>query len=149
MVFANIFSHSVGWLGSICLFLLLLPLPKKSDPKYTVKINIKDILIKKTQFSSVSFSCFRSYIYVFHPFYFCMWSEEWSSFILLHVAIQFPQYQVLKQLSFLPILYSCLLCHRLIDHVCNFFLLGSPFCSPDLCVSFLCWYYTAITVASW
>ena len=77
----------------------------------------------------MSFSCFRSYIYVFHPFwaYFCTWSEEWSSFILLPVAIQFSQHQVLKRLSFLPILYSCLLCHRLIDHVCNFFFLGSPF----------------------
>ena len=49
MAFANIFSHSVGWFGYICLFLLLLPLTEKSDPKYTVKINMKEILIKKTQ----------------------------------------------------------------------------------------------------
>ena len=39
---------------------------------------------------------------------------EWSSFILLQVAVQFSQ-QHWRDCLF-TIVYSCLLCHRLIDH---------------------------------
>ena len=34
------------------------------------------------------------------------------------------------------IVYSCLLCHRLIDHICAGLFLGSVFCSIDLCICF-------------
>ena len=36
--------------------------------------------------------------------------------ILLHIAIQYSQCHLLKRLFF-PIVYSCFLCHGLIDHI--------------------------------
>ena len=45
------------------------------------------------------------------------------------------------------IVYSCLLCRRLIDHKCVGLFLGSLFCSIDLCACFLCQYHTVLTVA--
>ena len=64
-----------------------------------------------------------------------------SSLIDLYAAVQFSKYHLLKRLS-LPILYSCLLCRRLIDHrfcvyfwvlysvplVCMFVLVSRPHC---------------------
>ena len=50
-----------------------------------------------------------------------MRSRRCSDFILLHVAIQFSQYHLLKGLFFLH-LCSCLLCCRLIDHKCLWFI---------------------------
>ena len=58
-----------------------------------------------------------------------------SSFIDLHAAVQVSQQFLLKSLSF-PILCSCLLCQRLIDHRCQGLFLGSLFCSK-VCVSVL------------
>ena len=40
----------------------------------------------------------------------------WSSFIFLHVTVQFSQHHLLKRLF--PIVYSYLFCHKLIDHAC-------------------------------
>uniref|UniRef100_A0A8D0RLL7 Uncharacterized protein n=1 Tax=Sus scrofa TaxID=9823 RepID=A0A8D0RLL7_PIG len=59
-----------------------------------------------------------------------------SSFIDLHAAVQVSQQCLLKRLVFFPILYSCLLCQRLIDHRCQGFFLGSLFCSIGLYVCF-------------
>ena len=59
-----------------------------------------------------------------------------SSFVLLHVAIQFSQHHLLKELS-LPLCIFCLLHYRLIDHMCVDLFLGSLFCSIDLCVWFV------------
>ena len=56
---------------------------------------------------------FRSLIHF--EFIFVYGVKECSSFILLHVAVQFSQYHLLKRLFF-SIVYSCLLCHRLGDH---------------------------------
>ena len=41
--------------------------------------------------------------------------RECSNFILLHVALFFSQYHELKRLFFSSIIYSSLLCHRLIE----------------------------------
>ena len=48
------------------------------------------------------FDGFLSHIAVFHPFesIFVYGVREWSSFILLHVAVQFSQHHLLKRLSF-------------------------------------------------
>ena len=60
--------------------------------------------------------------------------RERSNFTVLHVAVQFSLYHLLKKLF--SIVYSCLLCHRLIDdsHVGLF--LNSLFCSINLCICF-------------
>lgn len=42
--------------------------------------------------------------------------RKWSRFILLHTAVQFSQYHLLRR-CLSPIVYSCLLCYRLIDHI--------------------------------
>ena len=57
-----------------------------------------------------------------------------SSFLDLHAAVQFSQNHLLKRLF--PILYSCPLCRRLIDHRCLVLFLGSLFCSIGLYVCF-------------
>ena len=57
-----------------------------------------------------------------------------SNFIELHATVQLSQHHLLKRLF--PILYSCLLCRRLIDCRCIGLLLGSLFCSIDPYVCF-------------
>ena len=59
--------------------------------------------------------------------------------ILLLVAVQFS-HCLLKRLFFFPIVYTCLLCHRLIDHKCMGLFLGSLFCSIDIFL-FSCQYH--------
>ena len=58
-----------------------------------------------------------------------------SNFILLHVAVQFSQHRLLKRLSFF-IIYSYLLHHRLVDHMCVGLSLHFLSCSIDLYVCF-------------
>ena len=53
-------------------------------------------------------------------FIFVLGVREWSSLILLRVAVQFSQHHLLKRLSFC-IVYFCLLCHKLIDHMWVYF----------------------------
>ena len=101
------------------------------------------------KFSSRSFTVsgltFRPLIHL--EFIFVHGVRECSNFILLHVAVQFSQHHLLKRLLF-SIVYSFLLCHRLIDHKYVGLFLGFLSCSIDLCVCFLCGYYTVlITVA--
>ena len=55
----------------------------------------------------------------------------YSNFILLHIPVQFSQHQLLKDCLF-PTVYSCLLCHKLIDHLSVWIF----FWVLDLCVSF-------------
>ena len=43
---------------------------------------------------------------------------KWSSFIVFHTAVQFSQNHFWRNCHF-PIMYSCLLCHIVIDHVCR------------------------------
>ena len=52
--------------------------------------------------------------------------RKWSSFIRWHVTFQFSQHYLLKRWSF-PIVYSCLLCCRLIDLIIVSLFLGSHF----------------------
>ena len=59
----------------------------------------------------------------------------WYSFIDLHVAAQFSQHHLLKD-CLLPILYSCLLFQRVIDHRNLALFLGSLFYSINLYVCF-------------
>ena len=73
----------------------------------------------------VSGLTFRSLIHF--EFTFVYGVRECSDFILLHVAVQFSQHHLLKRLSFFSIVYSCLLCHRLIDHKCMGLFLSSIF----------------------
>ena len=61
--------------------------------------------------------------------------REFSNFILLHIADQFSQHRLLKRLSIF-IIYSCLLHHRLVDHMCVGLSLDFLSCSIDFYVCF-------------
>ena len=86
-------------------------------------------------FSSRSFmvSGLTFMFFIYFQFIFVLTIRKWSSFILFHVAVQFSQQHLLKRLSF-PHCISCLLCHRLIDHINVGLFLGSLFYSIDACV---------------
>ena len=96
---------------------------------------------------------FRTLIYL--GFIFVHDIRKCSSFISLYVAVQISQNHLLKRLFF-SLAYSCLLCHRLIDHRWISLFLGSVFCSVFLCVHFcastmllwllyLCWCWCSVT----
>ena len=87
-------------------------------------------------FSSRSFivSCLMSKSFSHFEFIFVHGVRVCSNFICLHAAVQLSQHHSLKRLF--PILYSCLLCQRLIDYRCVGFFLGSLFCSIDLYTCF-------------
>ena len=57
---------------------------------------------------------------------------NWFAFIIFCVGDQFSQHHLLKGLYF-HIVYSCFLCHRLIDHISVGLFLDSLFSSIDLC----------------
>ena len=58
----------------------------------------------------------------------------WSSFIILHILVQFSQHNLLNKLPF-AIICSCLRRDRLIDHQGMDLFLRSLFLSIDLSVS--------------
>ena len=79
--------------------------------------------------------------------YFCAWCENvfWFHWFTCSCPVS-PT--LLAEETLFPILYSCLLCRRLIDHRCLGSLLSSLVSSTDLYVCFLYKYHTAlITVA--
>ena len=68
--------------------------------------------------------------------------RKWSSFIILHVTIQFSQHHLLKRVF--PSVHSDLLCQRLNDLIIMGLFLGSWLCSIDFCV-----YFCASTIMFW
>ena len=70
-----------------------------------------------------------------------------SNFINLHVGLQLSWHHLLKRLF--PLVYSHLLCRRLIDRRCVCLFLGSQFCpiEPHMSV-FLCRYRTVLIYCS-
>ena len=84
-------------------------------------------------FSSKSFILsgltFTSLIHFY--FIFVYGVRKRSNFILLHVAVQLSQHYI----PIFTIVYSCLLCQRIIVYRCAGLFLDSPFCSID---SYVC-----------
>ena len=94
---------------------------------------------------------FRSVIHT--AFIFAYGVRKCSNFILLHVAVQFSQHHLLlKRLGFFSIVYSCLLCHRLINHWCMGLFLGFLSYSIDLvfcfCVNTILFWWLYLLVQS-
>ena len=103
-------------------------------------------------FSSRSFVVsgltFRSLIHF--DFIFVYGVRECSNFILLYIAVWFSQTIYWRDYLFSSV-YSCLLCHRLIDRKCVGLFLGSLSCSIDLSVFVLvlwCFDYCSFIVKS-
>ena len=86
------------------------------DLENTIKNNVKELsayIFFKVLFLDLTF---KSLIYFELIFLYDI--REWSSFILFHTAVQFSQNNFWRNCPF-PSMYSCLLCHILIDHVCR------------------------------
>ena len=141
-LFANTFSNSLG-----CLFILFrvsfavqkhLSLIRSHLFVFIVIMlgggSEKILLWFKSEgvwpmFSSKSFTVsglkFRSLIHFEFIFIHKNGVRKYSNLILLHVAVQFSQYHLLRNCHF-SIVYSCLLCHRLVDHRFVGLILGYP-----------------------
>uniref|UniRef100_A0ABI7ZDC6 Uncharacterized protein n=1 Tax=Felis catus TaxID=9685 RepID=A0ABI7ZDC6_FELCA len=114
--FVNILSHSVSYL----LVLLIVSFAVQKlfyldevpiSPFAFISLAFGEVLSKKLQLKSkrlmpvfssrvlmVSCLTFRSSIHL--EFIFVYGVRKWSSFILLHVAVQFSQHHLLRRLSF-------------------------------------------------
>ena len=145
--FANIFSHSVAclfvlsmvsltvqnffllWCSPICLFLLLFPLTKETDPKILLILMSKSVL---PMFSSRSFIIsgltFKSLI---HLSLFLYMVGEKSS--LLQVAVCFSPPLLIEETFFHYIFLP--LCCRLIDHMGMCFFFWTHYSVPLIYVS--------------
>ena len=141
----SLFLTFIGWpcfLGVICYFCFCSHYSGRRIQKNIAAIYAKSIL---PMFS------LRSFIVsglMFRPlthfeFIFVHGIRECSNFILLHVAVQFSSTTCWKDYLFF-IVYSCLLCHRLIDHRCKGLFLGFLSCYTDL---YFC--FCAITILLW
>ena len=126
--FANIFSHSVGFLfvllmvsfavqkvlnliGShLFIFVFIFVTLGGGSKKILLRFMSESVL---PMFSSKSFIvssiAFRSLIHLSLFLYMVLGS------VLISLFYMFSQHHLLKRLSF-SIVYSCLLCHRLVDH---------------------------------
>ena len=105
-----------SWMESH-LFLLLFPLPKETYPKkYHEWYQRMYLPLFSSRSFMVSGLTFKSLIHF--QVYFCIRSEKVVHFNTLACScFQFSQHCLLKEAVFSPILYSCLLCHKLINHI--------------------------------
>ena len=133
--FANVFSHSVGFLFillyvfffamkkllsliichlfiSLFIFITLGGQSKKKNILLQFMSQCVLPVFPTKSFILCSFT-FRSLIHF--EFIFLYGFRECSNLILLHVAVQFSQHQFLKRVFF-SVIYSYFLCSRLIDH---------------------------------
>lgn len=76
-------------------------------------------------------SAFKSFIYFEFIFVHSMRGQ--FSWALLHVTVQFLTLFTEKAIFF-PTVYSCLLCHGILEHVSMGSFLSVLFCFTDLCV---------------
>ena len=128
MSFANIFSPSIrclsvllfpllcrsllfGWSPN-SLFLFLFPLPQETYVEGSCYGWCQRLLPMFSSMVMVSCLSFKSLIHFGLIFVYGV--RKWSSFILLHVAVQFSQHHLLQRLF--PTGYSFPLCPWLIDH---------------------------------
>ena len=97
------------WLSSICLFLFLFLLLSGDWPKNALAQFISENVLPILSSRSFMILC------LVFEFIFVYGKRTCSDFIDKHTA-QLSQHHLLKRISFFPIVYSCLLCQRLIDH---------------------------------
>ena len=94
------------------------------------QIEKKILPMSSSRIFMVSDHAFKSLTHC--EFIFISGVRKQSCLTLLHGTVQFSQYYLLKRLFF-PILYSCLLGHRLVDHIRSIGLF-CVLCSIDVCV---------------
>ena len=134
IAFANIFSHSVGWLffilngflwyiesvqvqlGPICLFFILFCFRRQIKKRKKVLLWFMSKSVQP-MFSSKSFivSGLTFMLLIYFEYIFEYSVREFSNFILLHAAVSFPN-TIYWRDSLISIVYFYLLCYRLIAH---------------------------------
>ena len=125
-------------------------LPLGDRPKTAVAQFMLRKVLPELSVRSFTVSCLMRKSLSHFEFLFCMvWGRVLTSWTYIQMS-DFPTH-LLKRLF--PILYSCLLCGRLIDCRCVSLFLGSLFCSIDLYVCFLnpvpyCFDYHSFVVLS-
>ena len=125
------------------IFFLLFPLPGEidtSDKNFLWVMSEILLHMFSSRIFMISDWTFKSLIHF--EFIVVCGVRRWSSFIFLHVSVQFSQHHLLNKLSLAH--YMCLFpCRTLIDYKGMGLFLGSLFCSIDLCV---CFDYYGLTV---
>ena len=127
---ANIFSHSVG-----CLFILFMVSFAVQKPISLIRSHLfvrecclcSSFMVSCLMFQSLS--CFE---------FISVYGRRMCSYCWLHSVVQLSQHPLLKRLSF-PIVYSHLLCWKLIDCRCVDLLLGFLFY----------WSISSFVIVSW
>ena len=135
------------WWSPNSLFLFLLPLPQKTYLKKKLLWPMSKKLLPV--FSSRTFMVlgltFRSLIHF--EFIFVYGVRKWSSFILLHVAVQFFQHHLLKRPSFSHCMFLPLLSKINWPYNCGFISKLSILCYWSMCL-FLCQHHTVLITAA-
>ena len=119
----------------VCLFVVVVVSVTSGDLSKNMLLQLmpeKLLPVLSSRIFMVSGLTFRSSIHF--EFIFVYGVRQWSSFILF-CSSPVSQHHLLKRLSFL-IVYSCLLCHRLIDHIRMDLFVGCLSCYINLCVCF-------------
>ena len=125
------------WCSSICLFLLLFPLPEETYPKNISKTNDKEYCLYFLQgyfLFQVLYLTLESILSLF--FYYVL--ESIPSWLFPMYMSRFSN-TIYWKVCLLPIVYSCLLCHKLIDHIS----VGSVLFHWAICL-FLCQYHAML-----
>ena len=133
--FSLLCKNFLVWCSPTYLFLLLSPLPGEifqiiccyeQCPRFYCLFFFRIFMVSGLTFKSL----------IPFKFIFVCGVRSWSSFIFLHISVQFSQYYLLNKLSLAHCM--CLLpIWILIDYKGVGLFLGSLFCSIDLCVFFM------------
>ena len=102
--------------------------------KYIVSLYVKEF---PAYISSRNFmvSSLRLRSLIHFEFIFVHGVRKCSNFILLHESVQFFPSTTYWRDCFSSTVYSCLLCHKLVDHKCVGLFLGFLSCSTDFSIS--------------
>ena len=121
-------SRFLGCYSLTCLFLTCC---------FSFSVSNQKIIAKPFSSFLYNFYGFRCYMQALCSFWvdFCAWCKIRVQIHFLACDCWFSQYSLLKKLFF-PIVHSWPLCHKPINHIYMGLLLGSLFCSIDLCVCF-------------
>lgn len=116
------------------IFVLLSLAGGDRSEKNTAKINFKCAL---PMFSSRNFMVSNITYESLINFEFILYMMGQDGLVSLIVAVYFLNTIYWPRLSFFLMVYSCLFCHRLFDHLCVCLFLGYLFCFIDLCIFML------------
>ena len=126
-------AFNINYIPFVYFFFCFLCLRRQIQKLLLLLMSTNVLLKLPSRNFTVSGLTFRSLIHF--EFIFVYGVRKCSNFMLLNVAVQFYPSPLIEEIF--SIVYSCLLCHRLIDHKCMCSFLGSLFYSINLYVCFV------------